>query len=188
MDHSSTRDQIIKAADDLFYQQGYEHTSFADIAGVVNISRGNFYHHFKTKDDILRAVIDMRLANTREMLEQWETETQSPAQCIRNYINILLTNWDKIKEHGCPVGSLCTELSKLQHGSQEEAHALFSLFRSWLKKQFKLLGRKKDADELAMHVLAWSQGVATLANTYHDEKFTRREVKRMCEWLKEYET
>jgi Bacterial regulatory proteins, tetR family len=43
----TTRDQIVEAADDLFYRQGYEHTSFSDIANAVQISRGNFYYHFK---------------------------------------------------------------------------------------------------------------------------------------------
>lgn len=44
---------LTEAADELFYRQGYEHTSFSNIAGAVQISRGNFYHHFKTKDEIL---------------------------------------------------------------------------------------------------------------------------------------
>ena len=37
-----------------------------------------------------------------------------------------------------------------------------------------------------MHVLAWSQGVATLANTFHDEKSGKQEVKQLCEWLDAY--
>ncbi|MDD9913854.1 MAG: helix-turn-helix domain containing protein, partial [Rhodospirillaceae bacterium] len=37
----------------LFYRHGFDHTSFADIAEAVQISRGNFYYHFRTKDDIL---------------------------------------------------------------------------------------------------------------------------------------
>jgi TetR/AcrR family transcriptional repressor of nem operon len=35
----------------------------------VQISRGNLYYHFKSKDEILDAVIGARLASTREMLE-----------------------------------------------------------------------------------------------------------------------
>jgi len=34
-----------------------------------------------------------------------------------------------------------------------------------------------------MHLLARSQGVATLASAFHDEKFIRQEVKEMCDWL-----
>src|SRR5215469_9148155 len=93
----STREHIIEAADRLFYRQGYEHTSFSDIANVVQISRGNFYHHFKTKDEILDAVIIRRLAVTRQMLDRWEIEGEHPADRIRSFINILIANRADIK-------------------------------------------------------------------------------------------
>jgi AcrR family transcriptional regulator len=183
MDKQSTRDHIVEAADQLFYQQGFDHTSFSDIANAVQIARGNFYHHFKTKDDILDAVINLRLANTRNMLQQWDIEGDQPADRIRSFINILIGNRAKIKRYGCPVGTLCTELAKLNHPGQGEANKIFTLFRTWLRRQFTQLGRRKDADALAMHVLARSQGVATLANAFHDEKFIKREVKQMYDWL-----
>jgi TetR/AcrR family transcriptional regulator, transcriptional repressor for nem operon len=179
----TTRDHIIEAADRLFYRQGYEHTSFADIADAVQISRGNFYHHFKSKDDILDAVIETRLANTRTMLERWELEGKHPADRIRSFIHILLANRADIKRYGCPVGTLCSELAKLNHAAQSEANDLFTLFRTWLRRQFALLGREADADTLAMHLLARSQGVAALANAFHDEKFIRQEVDEMYDWL-----
>ena len=74
MSGGRTRDHIVEAADRLFYRQGYEHTSFSDIADAVQISRGNFCYHFKSKDKILDAVIGLRLANTRKKLERWEQE------------------------------------------------------------------------------------------------------------------
>ena len=83
-----------------------------------------------------------------------------------------------------PGRHACSELAKLDHASQAEANKLFTLFRTWLRRQFTLLGREADADELAMHLLARSQGVATLANAFHDEKFIRREVEQMCDWLR----
>ena len=181
----STRDHIVEAADDLFYRRGFEHTSFTDIADIVQISRGNFYYHFKTKDEILDAVINERLADTRNMLERWEVEGETPEDRIRSFIQILIANRADIKRYGCPVGTLCTELAKLNHASQGEANKLFTLFRSWLRRQFALLGRE-DADELAMHLLARSQGVATLASAFRDEKFIRQEVEQMCGWLRSY--
>jgi TetR/AcrR family transcriptional repressor of nem operon len=186
MSNKTTRDHIVEAADQLFYRQGFEHTSFANIADTVEISRGNFYYHFKTKDEILNAVIHLRLANTRMMLEKWEIEGKHPADRIRSFIHILIGNRAKIKRYGCPVGTLCTELAKLNHASQSEANKLFTLFRTWLRRQFTLLGRKQDADELAMHLLARSQGVATLANAFNDEKFIKQEVKQLDDWLDSY--
>lgn len=179
----NTRERIVEAADQLFYRQGFEHTSFTDIADAVQISRGNFYHHFKSKDEILDAVIGMRLANTRTMLDRWEVEGESPADRIRSFIHILIANRAKIKRYGCPVGTLCAEMAKLAHPAQGEANEVFTLFRIWLQRQFALLGRGTDADDLAMHLLARSQGVATLANAFHDESFIRKEVEQMCVWL-----
>lgn len=179
----ATREQIVETADELFYRQGYEHTSFADIAAIVGISRGNFYYHFKTKDEILYAVIALRIASTRAMLDRWEAEGETPAQRIRCFIRILVANRTKIMAYGCPVGTLCAELAKLDHGALGEANAIFTLFRDWLRRQFVLLGLQAEADALAMHVLARSQGVATLANAFHDEEFIRQEVDQMCAWL-----
>lgn len=179
----ATRDHIVEAADELFYRQGYEHTSFAHIADAVGISRGNFYHHFKTKDEILEAVIAARLANTRAMLAAWESNDQRPADRIRSFIHILVANQAEIMRHGCPVGTLCAELAKLEHASQAAANELFTLFRTWLGRQFTLLGREAEADALAMHLLAISQGVATLANAFRDPAFVEREVERVDDWL-----
>ncbi|MEW6561616.1 MAG: TetR/AcrR family transcriptional regulator [Pseudomonadota bacterium] len=183
MSDMTTRDHIIEAADQLFYRQGFEHTSFSNIADAVQISRGNFYHHFKSKDEILDAVINVRLANTQMMLDKWEVEGKMPEDRIRSFINILIANKATIKQYGCPVGTLCTELAKLNHSAQPEANSLFTLFRTWLRRQFTLLGRESVADELAMHLLARSQGVATLANAFHDEKFIKHEVQQMNDWL-----
>lgn len=180
---TSTRQHIVDAADRLFYERGFESTSFADIAEAVGISRGNFYHHFKTKDDILNAVIQSRLTQTRTMLDRWELDGPTPLHRIRSFIRILLDNQVKIMESGCPVGTLCTELTKLGHPAQGQATELFLLFRIWLRRQFTLLGCKRRSDALALHLLARSQGVATLAQAFRDEDFVRQEVRQMEDWV-----
>lgn len=178
-----TRSQIVAAADNLFYRQGFAQTSFADIATAVDLSRGNFYYHFKTKDEILDAVIAARLEKTQTMLDRWELAGDSPQARILSFIHILIANRADIKRYGCPVGTLSTELAKLGHAAQGEANRLFALFRLWLRRQFAGLGRKADADALALHLLARSQGVATLANAFHDDAFIRREVAELENWL-----
>jgi len=178
-----TRDSIVQAADALFYERGFEHTSFADIADAVKISRGNFYYHFKTKDEILTAVIAARLGRTRTMLMQWETDGESPQERIRLFITLLMRNQAKIMRHGCPVGTLCTELAKLGHPGHGEANAILDLFRVWLRGQFQEMGRGEDADALALHLLARSQGVAVLAQSLRDKDFVRQEVGLMSAWV-----
>lgn len=185
MNSHMTQQQIIEAADMLFYEKGFEHTSFAHIAEAVKISRGNFYYHFKTKDDILNAVIKQRLTNTQAMLDQWHLADEDPAERIKSFIHILIDNQTKIMRYGCPVGTLSAELAKLNHPSQKHANKIFSLFHIWLGKQFCALGLHANADFLAQHLLARSQGVATLANAFRDKKYVQREVQLMCDWLDE---
>ena len=179
----TTRERIVSEADRLFYERGYEHTSFAEIADAVGISRGNFYYHFKSKDEILDAVIRRRMTSTSEMLQAWECQSSSPSERIKSFILIVIRNRAQIILHGCPVGTLCSELAKIGHPAQPQSNQLFSLFRTWLCQQFALLGREADADSLAMHVLAFSQGVALLAHAFQDKSFVEREAERMCAWL-----
>ncbi|WNG83159.1 TetR/AcrR family transcriptional regulator [Mycobacterium sp. ITM-2016-00316] len=178
-----TRARIVATADRLFYEHGFEHTSFATIASAVGISRGNFYHHFKTKDEILHAVIESRLAATRDMLAGWEAESPDPAERVRQYVQIVIRNEDAIQLHGCPVGTLSGELSKIDHPARRQALGLFEMFRDWLVIQFSLLGREREAEDLALHVLMFSQGTATVSNAFRDPAWTRREVERFERWL-----
>ncbi|SDZ37182.1 transcriptional regulator, TetR family [Jannaschia faecimaris] len=180
---SATREKIVTTADRLFYESGFDVTSFANIAEVVGISRGNFYYHFKTKDEILDAVIERRIRDRHAMLEGWIGSDQTPKQCVASFIRILMTNSEKIRSYGCPVGTLFLELAKLKHPSGSSARALFDLFRIWLRRRFEEMGRSDDADALAMHILARSQGAATLANAYPDEPFLETEVEQMLAWL-----
>lgn len=179
------RQCIIAAADQLFYEQGYENTSFSDIADAVDISRGNFYYHFRSKDEILSAVLKARLEDIHAMLEEWENKYPDPKQRIARYIDILTTNQTNVAKHGCPVGSLCNELAKLRHDMQDQASEIFALFRDWLSAQFRLLGQTRNARPLAMHLLARGQGIASIAHAFQDTKFLQTEVKNLKAWLKD---
>jgi len=183
MPAQSTRDLIVDEADTLFYEGGFEATSFADIAAAVGISRGNFYHHFKTKDEILDAVISRRMARTRATLESWQAEGEGPRERILSFIHMLIVNRVKIMAFGCPVGTLCSELAKLDHAAKDHAADIFGLFRSWLAGQFHALGAGGQAEALALHLLAWSQGVAVMATAFRDETFIRSEVAAIEHWL-----
>ena len=181
---TTTRERIVEHADRLFYEGGYEHTSFTDIAGRVGISRGNFHHHFKAKDDLLVAVIERRRAATSALLASWDAASTSPEGRLRHFIDIVVTNRVDIVEHGCPVGTLCTELAKAEHPHLTASATLFALFREWLRQQFVDLGANTGAaDDRALHLLVLSQGIAVLANTLDDDELIDREVARAHRWL-----
>ena len=178
------REKIITTADDLFYRNGYNHTSFADISEAVGISRGNFYYHFKTKDDILAAVIEYRKAIINDMLQEWNRKQDAPHERLFCYIDMLMELKDEIHQHGCPVGSVCSELIKLRNINQTDATEMITLFRDWMTKQFIELGYdKQKSDQLAMHLLSRTQGISLMANAFADKTFLIHEMKQLKEWI-----
>lgn len=177
------RQRIISTADDLFYRQGYARTSFTDIADAADIARGNFYYYYKSKDEILAGVLERRAEDVRQLLADWEEEFPASRERLRRYVQILIRSQDEVQYFGCPMGSLSNELAKQQHGLAEQAHSMFSLFRDWLIEQFRALGHEQDARELAMHLLARTQGVAMITNAYHDQAFLQREVEILNQWI-----
>lgn len=54
------RQELLNAAEKLFCQQGYEATSVQDILGALHLSKGGFYHHFASKEELLRALCERR--------------------------------------------------------------------------------------------------------------------------------
>nr|WP_276925676.1 TetR/AcrR family transcriptional regulator [Faecalibaculum rodentium] len=57
-DAAARRSEILDAAEKLFGTKGYDATSTGDILRALGIARGTLYYHFKSKEDILDAMID----------------------------------------------------------------------------------------------------------------------------------
>lgn len=179
------RQQIIEAIDQLLYEKGFNLMSFSDIAEASGVPRGNIYYYFKTKDEVLQAVIEHRLAGMQQMLEQWENTLVEPLACLKRYAEILLNESNRVTRYGCPMGSLNSELGKVQPDLKKISRAQFDLFRKWLKKQFKRLQPNGDAEAMAMHLLVHTQGVATMASVYGDKKLITRELAIINDWLEQ---
>lgn len=179
----SNRQRIVAAADRLFYQKGYNQTSFSDIAQAAGLSRGNFYYYFKTKDAILEAVIEQRLDGIRAMLADWDRRDADPRARLQRFVRMLARTEDDILRYGCPMGSLTMELSKTQLALQSQAAQMFELFRQWLEAQLSALGKAQQARALALHLLAFTQGAALIGNVYADPSFLQQEAARMAAWV-----
>lgn len=65
---------ILDTAESLFYQYGYENTSIADLLSAVSLSKGGFYHHFESKQQLLDEICDAKAlaacAHAREAMAQ----------------------------------------------------------------------------------------------------------------------
>lgn len=62
------KQDLIAVAEQLFLQQGYENTTVNQIIGSLNLAKGTYYYHFRSKEDILIAVSDKLIGDTRQKL------------------------------------------------------------------------------------------------------------------------
>ena len=177
------RQRILEAANRLFYTQGYNQTSFSEIADAAGIPRGNFYYYFKSKDDILAAVIDDRLQGINALLAEWDKEFSTPRERLQRFVTMLSYVKDDAVRYGCPIGSLNVELSKTQLAMQAKTKEMFDIFVSWLTIQFISLGQRKASHKLALHLLARMQGISLVANAYADPDFLQKEVAELHKWV-----
>jgi len=182
---SANRQRIVDAADHLFYSRGYNQTSFSDISDETGIPRGNFYYYFKTKEDILAAVVDTRLQEFKEMLLSCEKESADPLQRLQALTRFPIQHEEQVLQYGCPIGSLSTELAKEQDTeiSQARITAVFDLLKNWIEAQVNHLNLNKPADDFSKDLLAKMQGVIMIANVYKDTEFLHRGVKDIQHWL-----
>lgn len=178
-----TRADIVECARKLFYEHGYDGTSFTRIVEATGLFRGNIYHYFKTKDEILVAVVERYLDDYRALLTRWETEHTAPRAQLRAFVDMIAGRRTELVEYGCPIGSLNTELGKDRRVLQQTARALFDLFRDWLAARLVQLGHKRQAGTLALHLLGRAQGIAVMAHVYRDEKFLAREAQQLKAWI-----
>ena len=178
----NNRTRIVEAADQLFYKRGYNQTSFSDIAEMTGIPRGNFYYYFKTKDDILAAVVDARVKQYQQVLQQCDNQTEDPRKRLLAFTDMLDISKDSILEAGCPVGSLCSELAKDTEALQSKSREVFEIIRDWISKQFTALGYE-DADDRAMDMLARMQGVSVISCAFKDDAFLKRSLDEVRGWI-----
>ena len=178
----SVRREIVEAANRLFYQRGYNQTSFSDIAQASWIPRGNFYYYFKTKDDILAAVIEVRIESIRAMLAAWDVAEQNPRLRLKQFAQMILGSEKDLLRYGCPMGSLNIELGKAQPALKAKAKKMFDLFIDWLTTQLAAMGQQ-NAGRVAMDVMARAQGVAVMTQVYGDRNYLLAQLAEFDAWI-----
>ncbi|BDG60492.1 TetR/AcrR family transcriptional regulator [Caldinitratiruptor microaerophilus] len=82
----SLRNQIVSAALQLFLEKGYHSTSLQDIITAANCSKGGFYHHFASKDDLLYLIHETFITYELERGEAVRSQPGPAAERLRQVI------------------------------------------------------------------------------------------------------
>jgi len=72
------RGRLLSAAAHLFRNNGFERTTVRDLARQVGIQSGSIFHHFKTKEEILRCVMEEAILFNTERMRQGLARSEGP--------------------------------------------------------------------------------------------------------------
>ncbi len=93
-----TRDDILDTAAQVFRKKGFHGASMADIAEALGVQKPSLYHHVKSKQEILLALLDRALDMLIEHIEKISSQNipadQKLKQMIRGYLSALAENAD----------------------------------------------------------------------------------------------
>ena len=82
-----TKAKIFRAAKHILQKQGYEQLSIKNICEEAGVSNGSFYHHFKTKDDLLSYYIEEQPSINPDLLDMPRNAAEAKAAIIQVYLN-----------------------------------------------------------------------------------------------------
>jgi TetR/AcrR family transcriptional regulator, transcriptional repressor for nem operon len=175
------RERLVASAKELIHEQGVHRTTLAQVAERADVPLGNVYYYFKSKNDLVGAVVDGYTNEAAALLAALEQQRTPQAR-----LKGLIRNWVEMRElvarHGCPIGSLCTELDKLDGDRDASPAALMTTIIDWAEAQLRRLGRR-DARDLAISLFAGLQGAAVIANTLGDPDIMARQGRQLERWV-----
>lgn len=175
------RARLIEAADKLFYEQGVNVTTLANIASLADVPLGNVYYYFKSKESIVLAVIARRREMIQAQFAEWNTLNNKTR--LKSFIDYNATLSSQTATFGDWLGSLCQELCKQSGEISTAASELLKDVLKWCETQFKELGKGDHAQTLAISLLSGVQGTSLLTLTFKDPKVTEHQSAFLTNWL-----
>lgn len=128
---NSPRGRLLSAAAQLFRTKGFDRTTVRDIAAAVGIQSGSIFHHFKTKEDILFAVMEEVIRFNTERLRQAVAAGDTALEQLRNLVRAELTATVGDTREAMTV--MVQEWRCLSEDNQRRALALRDVYeRLWL--------------------------------------------------------
>ncbi|AOR30135.1 TetR family transcriptional regulator [Streptomyces fodineus] len=171
----------MKAAVQVFHEQGVEKTTLGDIAGVAEVPVGNVYYYFKTKDQLVEAAVDAHCEQLDALTARLDA-LPDPAARLKALVAGWVDQRETAARFGCPFGTLATELDKRDDGLGEAAAKVMRALLDWVESQFAQLGRT-DAAALSVELVAAYQGMSVLTHTLRDPGLMAAQGERLKSWI-----
>ena len=194
-DGTATRDRILDAAQRLVLDRGFAATSIDAVLAEAPATKGGFFHHFPSKIDLGRALVERYAAADERMLHDFmalaEGESDDPAEQLVAF----LRHFEQVADELAPTQPGCLFVSFIyesQLGGDGEDDIIATSIRHW---RTRLLGKLEgaarvhppaiavDLPSLADQVFTTFEGGFILARAMHDPSHLRAQLAHLRHYL-----
>ena len=195
-DGKTTREAILVATLRLMHVHGYNGTSLDDVLSESGIGKGNFYYHFRSKEELGYAILDQIISTfVGQTLEPcFSDPTDPPLAQIGCFLDrVVQAQRDRQCRGGCAMGNLASELSDVHEGFRKR---LASVFTTWHGRLAEALTEAKrrgevvvgcDAEASARFLVASLEGAILLTKLSKDIGVMEQCVGELKRYLTAYE-
>ena len=184
-----TRDRIVQAAMELFWEKGFGSTSIADILGRAQVNSGSLYHVFPGKQDLLVAVLEAYRDGIGDTgpgrLDQHRPDPVDRIFALLARYRELIVMTDCL--YGCPIGSLALELHEpdpvVRERMAQNFDAWTAAIRDCLDSAGDRLPASADRQAIAEFILTVMEGGVMQARTHRDVGYFDRSVTQLRHYL-----
>lgn len=147
-DGTVTREKILDAAQALILDRGYAGMTVDNVLGEVGITKGAFFYHFKTKDDLAKALLQRFAEHDakvyRETRARAEKLSNDPLQQMLIFIGLFEEMFEGLTEPypGCLFASYVYELQQFDGETRNLIKASFRKWRELLKEKFDAIAKR----------------------------------------------
>jgi AcrR family transcriptional regulator len=187
----ATRKRVLEAAAALVFEHGVAGTTLDDVRAAANVSKGQLYHYFADKEDLVHAVIDRTVQQVLDAQPRL-IDLSSWAAIAAWFDDLVQLQVDRHALGGCPIGSLAGELAETDEQARAEIAAGFDRWEAPLRKglaQMRADGklrRRADPARLATATLAAIQGGLVLTQTRRDPQQLRIALDAAYAYLRSF--
>src|SRR6266496_2135671 len=169
----ASRERIVERAAELFAERGIAGTSLDEVLAAAKAGKGQFYHYFRSRDELAAAAVGHRCAQVVAGLTEALGGVSSLAELERALAGFV-AGFEESGMPGCPIGTLAAEVAGRNEEARRQAAAGFDAWEQLLAGTLERMRQRgelrADAESavLATGLLAAIEGGMVLSQARRD--------------------
>ena len=189
---AETKAEILRVAADLFHKQGVGATSPDDIIEASNTGKGQFYHYFKSKENLVHEVLQTHLRALKTGTAPLKYDILSWQDLESWFLGQLELQKSFGMKRGCPFGTIGNEVKEGDELIRQDLSLIFEVMKSKLtvffvrEKAKSRLSKDANEDKLADFCIAAAQGAMLMGKIQRSSEVAEASLREAISHLRSY--